>query len=1203
MKQVKIFINNIPKNTKIISLIFLFILILFVFAFMPTLSRYKNRNITTLEVWDGSVATSYKNGNGTKQDPYIISNGKELAYLQSELDTLDYDGVYFELNNDIILNSGLFLYEDNLIKYIIDENTYYIDEYSNKYYTNSSFTEEVGTLNIFNSLNGFKGNFNGNSYRIYGLYMTSEMSNELALFTGLEGNIDSLYVENTLIYGGNISSGVVASSNSSNISNVLFSGFVIGNQVNYESNLLTLDNTEFYNEAVIDSYVLTNGVPKYSSIQSTRLTGNYVVEALSEEDTRDLSGALITINGIGYSNGSFDINLGANLIESIDLNITSSLDNVRVIFSNVSYNVNYNYSISSGIVGIANNSNIKNVVNKGDIYGFISSGIIGIASNNVEIRSSYTKGNVDGTNISSGILSIGDELSNIGIHSSYSVSNLTGLNKGNIIGLIENSTRADIFNVFSVSNEHSIGIINSTDVYVVGSYYAGSISPVGVGSTIGNFVSTPESNLKSETFLTNNLNLSKYVNFEDLNVNNSNIWVFENNDFPIIYIDDSNSSLVTIHANIYSWGNYSDSLSRIRINSSLVFSLKENEVFNTVKEMYYYISNKELSYEELENVSFVLYEDLVTIDSEDNYIIYAKIVDITDNIIYLNSDILEVDLPGVDVEVALDTKTWNRYISDIGTIYLDTIKTVVLNVFDDISNIKTMEYYVSDSLLTKQQLNNINEWITYQNEISIDSFGIKIFYFKIVDSFDYVTYINTDKLIYKGYDSTLYVGRNELSYNDIFDINSKSLITLKFNFEDTIDYGINKHNLITNKLLPKDTNIILIDKTKNKIYKYNIDTSNDIYGYNTSCNTYQCEKFATYSFELFKDIKTNENFVESSYYKDSVTFENFELIIDFKNTNMSSNNLNFKCYLTLKDYNNKIIISTLKNKIKPINIYVNKDATLDISTSYTGSTINFNSNSTTNIDIISKLNYSMLDDKKIIDTRYENQKMGLAITVEKQDGTKLNKEQLRSIIFKIDGINYHFESDNVIRVNLNNSINDTNKILNIITHENKSIIETGTYYIRIKNFVSNDGIYYDNLNNNGISIPLYINGYEPLVYGFNIMWVNETPIINKSLVTNKFNFNIINESDFVNPSVRVSLFKKSELTAFNQTYNRVDLKEYVTNNLNEISNQVYDIGINVGTFELDSINQKFENTGYKLVFELYDGEKYIDMIQKYFIVK
>ena len=60
-------------------------------------------------IWDGStVATSFSGGNGTKDNPYLIKNGEELAYFKQLLDgdqAEGYKGLYYELTDDINLGS------------------------------------------------------------------------------------------------------------------------------------------------------------------------------------------------------------------------------------------------------------------------------------------------------------------------------------------------------------------------------------------------------------------------------------------------------------------------------------------------------------------------------------------------------------------------------------------------------------------------------------------------------------------------------------------------------------------------------------------------------------------------------------------------------------------------------------------------------------------------------------------------------------------------------------------------------------------------------------------------------------------------------------------------------------------------------------------------------------------------------------------
>ena len=123
-------------------------LILLVSIGVPTLSRYKNRNtIINAPVWDGSVASSYRKGNGTENNPYIISNGSELAYFAMQLLSQDYSNTYFALSKDIVLNNGIFKYDvDNGVQYIIDDEVYYLGDYSDKYYENNDRTEQKKEL-------------------------------------------------------------------------------------------------------------------------------------------------------------------------------------------------------------------------------------------------------------------------------------------------------------------------------------------------------------------------------------------------------------------------------------------------------------------------------------------------------------------------------------------------------------------------------------------------------------------------------------------------------------------------------------------------------------------------------------------------------------------------------------------------------------------------------------------------------------------------------------------------------------------------------------------------------------------------------------------------------------------------------------------------------------------------------------------------
>ena len=97
------------------------------------------------------------------------------------------------------------------------------------------------------------------------------------------------------------------------------------------------------------------------------------------------------------------------------------------------------------------------------------------------------------------------------------------------------------------------------------------------------------------------------------------------------------------------------------------------------------------------------------------------------------------------------------------------------------------------------------------------------------------------------------------------------------------------------------------------------------------------------------------------------------------------------------------------------------------------------------------------------------------------------------------------------------------------------------------------------------------------------------------------NISIKELSNLNNSNVRISLYKKQSLSAYDQTYGLIDLKDFVVGNLTKAKDKVYYVTSNELSLALN--NTKFEKTGYELRFELYDGDKFITVIKKKFIVR
>ena len=142
------------------------------------------------EVWDGSVAESFAGGKGTKDDPYQIATGSQLAYFAKRVNAEEYGekyaDTYFELTEDIDLGGK----EWTPIGYTVADLIMGGHEYC-----------------------VFSGNFDGNGYTIKNLTIGTETSpysgDVCGLFGATSGTIEDVVLENVSInyVGGNHSSG------------------------------------------------------------------------------------------------------------------------------------------------------------------------------------------------------------------------------------------------------------------------------------------------------------------------------------------------------------------------------------------------------------------------------------------------------------------------------------------------------------------------------------------------------------------------------------------------------------------------------------------------------------------------------------------------------------------------------------------------------------------------------------------------------------------------------------------------------------------------------------------------------------------------------------------------------------------------------------------------------------------------------------
>lgn len=326
---------------------------------IPTtiLNAQSTKNV---EIWDGTAATEFAEGEGTAENPYLINTAKELAFLSQLVNegNSNYNSKCYKLNTDIYLN---------------DISEYDLWKESNDNLNNWS---PIGKTNLF------YGTFDGSGYSIYGLYIDCE-TNDTGLFGKVQYatiknvNLKNCYVKGTVNVGA-----VIGYTICSVIENCVVNGIIEG--TNNVGGVIG----EFH-----------NNVGSYNPNQYTYI-GTYAKHCAFMGEV----GGTSSIGGIiGYvhEESSMYVNLQHVTMESCTNYgvVTASGDNC------------------GGIVGYHDSSfknlTISGTCNKGEVFGngINTGGIVGSSKTsdnkegyNLNIINSYNSGNIIGHKYTGGIL-------------------------------------------------------------------------------------------------------------------------------------------------------------------------------------------------------------------------------------------------------------------------------------------------------------------------------------------------------------------------------------------------------------------------------------------------------------------------------------------------------------------------------------------------------------------------------------------------------------------------------------------------------------------------------------------------------------------------------------------------------------------------------------------------------------------------------
>ena len=174
-----------------------------------------NFSMVPIDVWNGTVSDQcFRGGNGSKEDPYKIENGQDLACFTSSInDGNTYSGKYVKLVKDIILN-------ENVV-----DNEYNLSDKYNEF--NYLIPGGSGTdNNIY-----FGGVFDGDNHTINGLYVNNSEQYQGLFASTRNAEIKNLGMKDYYVSGERCVSAIAATAANTNFKNIELEGYISGGHI------------------------------------------------------------------------------------------------------------------------------------------------------------------------------------------------------------------------------------------------------------------------------------------------------------------------------------------------------------------------------------------------------------------------------------------------------------------------------------------------------------------------------------------------------------------------------------------------------------------------------------------------------------------------------------------------------------------------------------------------------------------------------------------------------------------------------------------------------------------------------------------------------------------------------------------------------------------------------------------------------------
>ncbi len=404
-----------------------------------------------------------------------------------------------------------------------------------------------------------------------------------------------------------------------------------------------------------------------------------------------------------------------------------------------------------------------------------------------------------------------------------------------------------------------------------------------------------------------------------------------------------------------------------------------------------------------------------------------------------------------------------------------------------------------------------------------------------------------------------------------------------------------------NLVYKENTKITMIDLVTNMTYYYNVTAQDEQSGKNS------------YKISEFKKMgSTNEyydkTYANSMYYDtaQNIEYESFVFQVDFSQSNQNTEISNSTLFIELQDQGNQTLIGVLgiqRDSCK-YSVYPNKDSVIDVNATLSTNTVYLGQ--IFNLDVATDYKQQVINSKIVYDTKYFQQQMGIKITCFDSNLNQLNADSLLGVKFILDGKTYYPRIDGTVRINIAERVSNVISKIKFDTTKNTTLA-TGKYTIKVESFGSPDGVYYGLTSSDFVTKDInIING----AYGLKVWFDDKTKIVDKETGNtlygnNTLLTNINYSSAIANPTITVSLERRDYSAIYSLNYNKLDLKEYMTNTLTEFKTNEYIVSTSPqasSTFFLN-VKPQIKTGTYKVLYKVYDGTTYIGEASEYFIVK